>query len=65
MALKQNGGSSPPPPAEVHSCQILSFSTMISFNLHIYFSLIVKQVLTAYLNLSLVRFLEPSSTGVI
>ena len=31
----------------------------------IHFSLIVKQVLTTYLNCSQVRFLEPTSTGVI
>ena len=31
----------------------------------IYFSSIVKQVFTTYLNNSRVRFLEPTSTGVI
>ena len=42
---------------------ILVVPTLELFN-HIYFSLIVKQVLATYINHSRVRFLELTSTGV-
>ena len=44
-----------------------SNTNLFSLNIHtcVYLSLIVKQVLATYINHSRVRFLEPTSTGVI
>ena len=44
---------------------LIHVKTFFSVNLFLYFSSIVKQVLTTCLNHSRVRFLEPTSTGVI
>ena len=38
---------------------------IVMFSLDIYFSSIVKQVPATYINHSLVRFLEPTSTGAV